>query len=82
MDSSSVIAIDIDTPSIPVKTKENVIFYSLITILWWVAIWGLTETVMTLLVKNSILYRLGIYLSILAFVFVMLLYKPKLIEYL
>jgi len=78
MDSSSVI----DTPTSPVQTKQNVIFYSLFTVLWWVAIWGLSETIMTILVKNSILYRLGIYLSILAFVFVMLLYQPQLIEYL
>jgi hypothetical protein len=72
----------IDTPSLPVKTKQNVIFYSLFTVLWWVAIWGLSETIMTILVKNSIIYRLGIYLSILAFVFLMLLYQPQLIEYL
>lgn len=78
MNSSTVI----DTPSIPVKTKENVIFYSLFTVLWWVAIWGLSETIMTILVKNSIIYRLGIYLSILAFVFAMLLFQPQLIEYL
>jgi hypothetical protein len=78
MNSSAVI----DTPSLPVQTKQNVIFYSLFTVLWWVAIWGLSETVMTILVKNSIIYRLGIYLSILAFVFLMLLYQPQLIEYL
>ena len=78
MDSSTII----DTPTIPVKTKQNVIFYSLFTVLWWVAIWGLSETIMTILVKNSILYRLGIYLSILAFVFAMLLFQPQLIEYL
>ncbi len=77
--NSSVV---IDTPSIPVQTKQNVLFYSLFTVLWWVAIWGLSETVMTILVKNSIIYRLGIYLSILAFVFLMLLYQPQLIEYL
>jgi hypothetical protein len=72
----------IDTPSLPVKPKQNVFFYSIITILWWVSIWGLTETVMTLLVKNSILYRLGIYLSILAFVIALLVYNPQLIEHL
>jgi hypothetical protein len=72
----------IDTPSLPVKTKQNIIFYSLFTVLWWVAIWGLSETIMTILVKNSIIYRLGIYLSILAFVFLMLLHQPQLIEYL
>lgn len=72
----------IDTPSLPVNTKKSVIFYSLFTVLWWVAIWGLSETVMTILVKNSIIYRLGIYISILAFVFLMLLYQPQLIEYL
>ncbi len=72
----------IDTPSLPVDTKKSVLFYSLFTVLWWVAIWGLSETIMTILVKNSIVYRLGIYLTMLAFVFLMLLFKPQLIEYL
>lgn len=72
----------IDTPSLPVKKNTNVFLYSIITILWWVSIWGLTETMMSLLVKNSIVYRLGIYLSILAFVFIMLFYHPQIIEYL
>ncbi len=72
----------IDTPSLPVGTKNNIIFYSMFTVLWWVAIWGLSETVMTILVKNSIIYRLGIYISMLAFAFLMLLFQPKLVGYL
>lgn len=72
----------IDTPSLPVGIKNNIIFYSMFTVLWWVAIWGLSETVMTILVKNSIIYRLGIYISMLAFAFLMLLFQPQLIGYL
>ncbi len=72
----------IDTPSLPVGIKNNVIFYSMFTVLWWVAIWGLSETIMTILVKNSIIYRLGIYISMLAFAFLMLLFQPQLIGYL
>jgi hypothetical protein len=72
----------IDTPSLPVGIKNNIIFYSMFTVLWWVAIWGLSETVMTILVKNSIIYRLGIYISMLAFAFLMLLFQPQLVGYL
>ncbi len=72
----------IDTPSLPVGIKNNIIFYSMFTVLWWVAIWGLSETIMTILVKNSIIYRLGIYISMLAFAFLMLLFQPQLVGYL
>ena len=72
----------VDTPSLPAISKKNVVFYSLFTILWWVAIWGLSETLMTYMVKNSLIQRAAIYAGLLLLVFVIMLVDPQLIEYL
>jgi len=72
----------VDTPSLPAISKKNVVFYSLFTILWWVAIWGLSETLMTYMVKNSLLQRAAIYAGLLILVFVIMLVDPQLVEYL
>jgi hypothetical protein len=72
----------VDTPSLPAISKKNVVFYSLFTILWWVAIWGLSETLMTYMVKNSLLQRAAIYAGLLLLVFVIMLVDPQLVEYL
>ena len=72
----------VDTPSLPAISKKNVVFYSLFTILWWVAIWGLSETLMTYMVKNSLVQRAAIYAGLLLLVFVIMLVDPQLIEYL
>ena len=72
----------VDTPSLPAISKKNVLLYSLFTIIWWVSIWGLSETLMVYLVKNSLIYRAAIYAGLLLLVFVMMLLDPNLIEYL
>jgi len=72
----------VDTPSLPAISKKNVVFYSLFTILWWVSIWGLSETLMFYMVKNSLIYRATIYAGLLLLVFGMMLVDPNLIEYL
>ena len=72
----------VDTPSLPAISKKNVVFYSLFTIVWWVSIWGLSETLMFYMVKNSLIYRAAIYAGLLLLVFGMMLVDPNLIEYL
>jgi hypothetical protein len=72
----------IDTPSLPAMSKKNVLFYSLITILWWVSIWGLSETLMFYMVKNSLIQRAAIYTGLLLLVFVIMLLDPEIINYL
>jgi hypothetical protein len=72
----------VDTPSLPAISKKNVLFYSLFTIIWWVSIWGLSETLMVYLVKNSLMYRAVIYSGLLLLVIVMIIVDPQLIEYL
>ena len=72
----------VDTPSLPAILKRNVVFYSVFTIIWWVSIWGLSETLMTYMVKNSLVQRAAIYVGLLLLVFVTMLVDPNLIEYL
>jgi len=72
----------VDTPSLPAISKKNVVFYSLFTIVWWVSIWGLSETLMFYMVKNSLIYRAAIYTGLLLLVFVMMLLDPQLVNYL
>jgi hypothetical protein len=72
----------VDTPSLPAISKKNVVFYSLFTIVWWVSIWGLSETLMFYMVKNSLMYRAAIYAGLLLLVFGMMLLDPQLVNYL
>ena len=72
----------VDTPSLPAVSKKNVLFYSLFTIVWWVSIWGLSETLMVYMVKNSLVHRAAIYAGLLLLVFVMMILDPQLIDYL
>ena len=72
----------VDTTSLPAISKRNVVFYSVFTIIWWVSIWGLSETLMTYMVKNSLVQRAAIYVGLLLLVFVTMLVDPNLIEYL
>jgi low temperature requirement protein LtrA len=71
-----------ETPNIPLSKRYTSLAYSLITVLWWIGIWGLTETVVGFLVKESLLLRLGIFLSMIALVFFLILIRPELVEYL
>ena len=71
-----------ETPHIPLSQRYKSLGYSLITVLWWIGIWGLAETVVGFLVKESLLMRLGIFLSMIALVFFLVLIHPEFVEYL
>ena len=70
----------ISTPRAPDLLVRKKLTNSLITILWWVGIWGLSETLLTVLVKNSIVYRFAIYTGMIVFVFLMILLSPEIVE--
>lgn len=69
-----------DTPSLPIGKRYEALGYSMLTIVWWVGVWGLNETIMTLLFKGSLLLRLGVYLLMIASVFVAILFDPRIIQ--
>jgi hypothetical protein len=69
-----------DTPSLPIGQRYEALGYSILTIVWWVGVWGLNETIMTLLFKGSLLLRLGVYCLMIASVFVAILFDPRIIQ--
>lgn len=77
-----------DPPSIPIPIPipvgghYNPLGYSLVTILWWVGIWGLSETILTLFFKESLIFKLGFYLLLISIVFLLLLVDPQTVNHL
>ena len=69
-----------DTPSIPLVERYKSLAYSMLTILWWVGIWGLAESLMTLMFKQSIFFKLGFYLLMIASVFLAVLFDPRIVS--
>ncbi len=72
---------NIETPRVPVPTKRRTLLYSFIVILWWVGIWGLSETVMSYFVKNSLVSRFAIYTGLLLVVLFAIWSEPDIIEH-
>lgn len=60
---------------------SHTLAYSLVTILWWVGIWGLSESILTLL-KSSLSLRFGIYITMIIIALVLMSIHPKIIEHL
>jgi hypothetical protein len=69
-----------ETPQIPLGERYKALGYSMLTIVWWVGVWGLSESIMTLMFKQSILLKLGFYLFMIATVFLIILFDPTLIK--
>ena len=69
-----------ETPHIPLGERYKSLGLSMLTIIWWVGVWGLSETLMTLMFKESIIFKLGIYLLMIAGVFLAILFEPQLVK--
>lgn len=69
-----------DTPHIPIGERYKSLGYSMLTILWWVGIWGLSESLMTILFKESVFFKLGLYLLMIASVFLAVLFDPRIVS--
>ncbi len=69
-----------ETPHLPLGDRYKALGYSMLTILWWVGVWGLSESLMTLMFKQSIILKLGFYLFMIATVFLVILFDPTIIK--
>jgi hypothetical protein len=56
--------------------------YSIITIIWWLGMWGLIDTILTHFYKENILYKLFFYLSLIILVVILTKIDPTIVEYL
>lgn len=64
----------------PLGERYKSLGYSMLTILWWVGIWGLSESLMTLMFKESVFFKLGLYLLMIASVFLAVLFDPRIVS--
>jgi hypothetical protein len=69
-----------ETPHLPLGERYKALGYSMLTIVWWVGVWGLSESIMTLMFKQSIVLKLGFYLFMIATVFLIILFDPTIIK--
>lgn len=69
-----------DSPHLPLGDRYKALGYSMLTILWWVGVWGLSESLMTLMFKESVIFKLGLYLLMIAAVFLTILFDPTIIK--
>lgn len=64
------------------KNTIKSIRYSLITIIWWLGMWGLMDTMLTHFFKENTLYKMFFYLSVITLVILLTKIDPTIVEYL
>jgi hypothetical protein len=69
-----------DAPTLPFTNRAKSIGYSLLLILWWVAVWGIANTVINLLFKGDTLKELGVYILIVTFVLLIIFVHPEFVQ--
>lgn len=66
-----------NVPNIPLGERYRSLGISLITIIWWVAIWGLSDTIIHTFFKGQRLAELILYFVMIAFVLTMIFLFPE-----
>ena len=56
----------------------SILLIGLLVVIWWIGVWGLIETVLADLIKTN---PLAVYGSMVAFVIIVVLVKPSLLEH-
>jgi hypothetical protein len=54
--------------------------YPIITVIWWVGIWGLSETLLTLFFKEKIIFKLSFYISLIILVILLIAMDPTIAD--
>ena len=68
---------NMNAPHIPFGERYRSLGISLITIIWWVAIWGLSDTIIHTLFKGQTFAELILYFVMIAFVLTMIFFFPE-----
>lgn len=68
---------NMNVPHIPFGERYRSLGISLITIIWWVAIWGLSDTIIHTLFKGQTFAELILYIVMIAFVLTMIFFFPE-----
>jgi hypothetical protein len=68
-----------ESPTFPLSKYKRVL-YSVILIIWWVAIWGIADTVIHSVFKGATMKELLTYFSMIIFVLLIIIYNPEFME--
>jgi hypothetical protein len=60
---------------------KDVLIIALVIIFWWIAVWGLVETVLHQYIKNSFWKAIGVYGTILVAVIGFITVYPQMLEH-
>jgi hypothetical protein len=69
-----------NSPTLPLQGRFKAVAYSIILILWWVAVWGIANTVIHLIFKGDTLKELGVYLFLVMTILVLIFVNPELVD--
>ena len=69
-----------EAPTLPFTNRAKAVLYSIVLILWWVAIWGIADTVIHLVFKGQTMKELAVYFLIVAGVLSLIYMYPDLLE--
>ena len=59
---------------------KNILIISFLVVVWWIALWGLIEIVLTMIVGNSVVKSAIAYAFMIIFVLVIVNMYPRTIE--
>ena len=68
------------SPHVPLGERYQAIGYSVVTILWWVGIWGLADTVIHMVFKGAKIMELGVYVIMISIVLLLVFIEPSLVK--
>lgn len=69
-----------EAPTLPFTNRTKAVLYSIVLILWWVAIWGIADTVIHLVFKGQTMKELALYFFIVACILSLIYMYPDLLE--
>jgi uncharacterized ion transporter superfamily protein YfcC len=69
-----------ESPTLPFTNRFKAVFYSVLLILWWVAVWGIADTVIHLVFKGHTMKELAVYFFIVTVILSLIFVYPELLE--
>lgn len=69
-----------EAPALPFTNRFKAVFYSVILIFWWIAVWGIADTVIHLVFKGQTMKELALYIVIVVLILSLIFVYPELLE--
>ena len=70
-----------ESPHLPFTQRYKAVGYSIIMIIWWIGVWGISDTVIHLLFKGHTMKELGIYIFFVVTVLFIIFVHPEILDH-